>query len=168
MGLVDAQAHGACSACLGLGLAPPVHSTDNAPMDKMRIDKWLWAARFYKTRSLASDEIDKGRIEINGQTTKPAREVKPGDTVQLRQGPQVRTVVVLGLSAQRGPAPVAQQLYQETAESIEKRSQQALQQRYAREPALSQEQGRPTKRDRRELEQARHGWDARWSATLDK
>jgi ribosome-associated heat shock protein Hsp15 len=85
----------------------------------------------------------------------------------MRQGPQVRTVLVLGLSAQRGPAPVAQQLYQETAESIENRQQLALQQRYAREPALSLEQGRPTKRDRRDLEQARHGWDARWSASLD-
>lgn len=112
-------------------------------MDKLRIDKWLWAARFYKTRSLACDEIDKGRVEVNGQTAKPAREVKPGDTVQMRQGPQVRTVLVLGLSAQRGPAPVAQQLYQETAESIENRQQLALQQRYAREPALSLEQGRP-------------------------
>jgi ribosome-associated heat shock protein Hsp15 len=136
-------------------------------MDKLRIDKWLWAARFYKTRSLACDEIDKGRVEVNGQTAKPAREVKPGDTVQMRQGQQVRTVLVLGLSAQRGPAPVAQQLYQETAESIENRQQLALQQRYAREPALSLEQGRPTKRDRRDLEQARHGWDARWSASLD-
>lgn len=144
-----------------------VQRPDNQRMDKLRIDKWLWAARFYKTRSLACDEIDKGRVALNGQTAKPAREVKPGDTVQMRQGPQVRTVVVLGLSAQRGPAPVAQQLYQETTESIENRQQLALQQRYAREPALSLPQGRPTKRDRRELEQARHGWDARWSASLD-
>ena len=144
-----------------------VQRPDNQRMDKLRIDKWLWAARFYKTRSLACDEIDKGRVALNGQTAKPAREVKPGDMVQMRQGPQVRTVVVLGLSAQRGPAPVAQQLYQETTESIENRQQLALQQRYAREPALSLAQGRPTKRDRRELEQARHGWDARWSASLD-
>lgn len=134
----------------------------------MRIDKWLWAARFYKTRSLASEDIDKGRVEVNGQTAKPSREVKTGDTVLIRQGPGQRTVVIAGLSAQRGPAPVAQLLYQETAESIEQRAKQALQQRYAREPALSLEQGRPTKRDRRDLEQARHSWDERWSASVDK
>ena len=134
----------------------------------MRIDKWLWAARFYKTRSLASEDIDKGRVAVNGQTAKPSREVKTGDTVQLRQGAVQRTVVIAGLSAQRGPAPVAQQLYQETADSMEQRAKLALQQRSAREPALSQEQGRPTKRDRRDLEQARHGWDERWSASVDK
>jgi ribosome-associated heat shock protein Hsp15 len=117
---------------------------------------------------LASEDIDKGRVEVNGQTAKPAREVKPGDTVQVRQGAVQRSVVIAGLSAQRGPAPVAQLLYQETADSIEQRAKLALQQRYAREPALSQEQGRPTKRDRRDLEQARHGWDERWSASVDK
>jgi ribosome-associated heat shock protein Hsp15 len=137
-------------------------------MEKMRMDKWLWAARFYKTRSLASEDIDKGRVEVNGQTAKPSREVKPGDTVQVRQGAVQRTVVIAGLSAQRGPAPVAQGLYQETADSIEQRAKLALQQRYAREPALSLEQGRPTKRDRRDLEQARHSWDERWSASVDK
>ena len=146
---------------------PEAASGDNEAMEKMRIDKWLWAARFYKTRSLASEDIDKGRIEVNGQTAKPSREVKPGDTVQVRQGAVQRTVVIAGLSAQRGPAPVAQLLYQETADSIEQRAKQALQQRYAREPALSQEQV-PTKRDRRDLEQARHGWDERWSASVDK
>ena len=97
-----------------------------------------------------------------------SREIKTGDTVLIRQGPGQRTVVIAGLSAQRGPAPVAQLLYQETAESIEQRAKQALQQRYAREPALSLEQGRPTKRDRRDLEQARHSWDERWSASVDK
>ncbi len=147
---------------------PEAARGDNVAMEKMRIDKWLWAARFYKTRSLASEDIDKGRIEVNGQTAKPSREVKPGDTVQVRQGAVQRSVVIAGLSAQRGPAPVAQLLYQETADSIEQRAKQALQQRYAREPALSQETGRPTKRDRRELEQARHGWDERWSASVDK
>ena len=137
-------------------------------MDKIRIDKWLWAARFYKTRSLASDEIGKGRVAINDQTAKASREVKVGDMVSTRQGDITRTLKILALSDQRGPAPVAQLLYQETADSIEQRAKQALQQRYAREPALSQEQGRPTKRDRRDLEQARHGWDERWSASVDK
>jgi ribosome-associated heat shock protein Hsp15 len=77
-------------------------------MDRLRIDKWLWAARFYKTRSLATDEIDKGRVNINGQEVKPAREVKVGDTVSLRREGLTRTVLVKGVSAVRGPAPEAQ------------------------------------------------------------
>ena len=137
-------------------------------MDKLRIDKWLWAARFYKTRSLAAEEIDKGRVAVNGQQVKPARELKVGDTVAMRREGVTRTVVVQGLSAVRGPAPVAQQLYQETADSVEARTQAAEQRRLAREPALSIEHGRPTKRGRRELEEARRqGWGDRWSASLD-
>ena len=137
-------------------------------MDKLRIDKWLWAARFYKTRSLAAEEIDKGRVAVNGQEVKPARELKVGDTVAMRREGVTRTVVVQGLSAVRGPAPVAQQLYQETAESVEARAQAAEQRRLAREPALSIEHGRPTKRGRRELEEARRqGWGDRWSASID-
>lgn len=136
-------------------------------MDKLRIDKWLWAARFYKTRSLATDEINKGRVQINGQDVKPAREVKAGDRVAVRLGPVTRTVLVLAVSHARGPAPVAQGMYEESAESVAARSAAAEQHRLAREPALSIEQGRPTKRERRELDQARHGWDDRWSASLD-
>ncbi|MEW6466207.1 S4 domain-containing protein [Tibeticola sp.] len=136
------------------------------PMDRLRIDKWLWAARFYKTRALAVDEIDKGRVLINGQAAKPAREVKPGDTVQLRQGAVQRTVVVRGISAQRGPASVAQQLYEETAESVAARERAAEQRRLAPEPALTLTHGRPTKRDRRELGKAQ-GWGERWSASID-
>ena len=135
--------------------------------EKLRIDKWLWAARFYKTRTLAAEEIGKGRIEVNGQEAKPAREVKLGDTVSLRQSSVVRTVVVKGLSHVRGPAPVAQQLYEETPESAKAREQAAEQRRYAREPALSIEQGRPTKRGRRELDDAQRGWGDRWSASVD-
>src|SRR5205085_11235593 len=78
-----------------------------ARMDRQRIDKWLWAARFYKTRSLAAEEIGRGRVEINGQEAKPSREVKAGDTVSLRQGHLQRIVVVKGLSGVRGPAPSA-------------------------------------------------------------
>ena len=133
-------------------------------MDSQRIDKWLWAARFYKTRSLAVEEIGKGRVEVNGQSVKPAREVRIGDRVVLRQGPVTTTVQVLGLSPQRGPAPVARQLYLETPESVAARAQAAEQRRLAREPALSIAEGRPTKRDRRQLE---HHWNARWSASLD-
>jgi ribosome-associated heat shock protein Hsp15 len=136
-------------------------------MDKLRIDKWLWAARFYKTRSLAVEEISRGRVEVNGQEVKPAREVKVGDTISLRQTSLVRTVVIKGLSGLRGPAPVAQQLYEETAESLQAREQAAEQRRYAPEPALSIEQGRPTKRGRRELDDAQRGWGDRWSASVD-
>lgn len=137
-------------------------------MERMRIDKWLWAARFYKTRSLAVDEIGKNRVQVNGDAAKPAREIKPGDTVALRQGAVTRTVRVLGLSLQRGPAPVAQQLYEETPESLAAQAAAREARRVSREPALSIEQGRPTKRERRHLDTARqHGWGDRWSASVD-
>jgi ribosome-associated heat shock protein Hsp15 len=139
------------------------------PMDKIRIDKWLWAARFYKTRSLATDEIGKGRVAINDQTAKASREVKVGDMVSTRQGDITRTLKILALSDQRGPAHVAQALYEETPESIALREKISLQRRLAREPALSIEQGRPTKRNRRELEKAKDvSWNNRWSASLDE
>ncbi len=133
-------------------------------MDSLRIDKWLWAARFYKTRSLAAEDLGKHRVQVNGQDAKASREVKPGDRVRLRQGVIVREVVVRGISAARGPAPVAQQLYEETPESLQAREAAAQQRRVAAEPALSIEQGRPTKRDRRQMDKA---WDDRWSAGLD-
>jgi ribosome-associated heat shock protein Hsp15 len=136
-------------------------------MERLRIDKWLWAARFYKTRSLASEEIDKGRVQVNGQEVKPAREVKAGDTVALRREGIVRTVVVKGVSNMRGPAPVAQLLYEETPESLLAREQNAEQRRLAPEPAHAIEHGRPTKRGRRELDAANKGWGDRWSASLD-
>jgi ribosome-associated heat shock protein Hsp15 len=137
-------------------------------MNSMRIDKWLWAARFYKTRSLATDEINKGRVQVNGQVAKPARDIKPQDTVMLRQGDITRTVLVIGLSQSRGSAPVAQALYQETPESLALRAKVTEQRRLAREPALSIEHGRPTKKDRRELQQASKGWGDRWSASVDE
>ena len=130
----------------------------------MRIDKWLWAARFYKTRSLAAEELDKGRVQLNGHAVKPAHEIKPGDTLALRQGPVLREVLVKGLSMQRGPAPVAQALYEESADTIQKRLQDAEQRRLHREPAQSIEHGRPTKRERRNIDK---GWDSRWSASID-
>ncbi len=136
-------------------------------MDKIRIDKWLWAARFYKTRTLAVDDIALGRVEVNGQVAKPSREVKPGDTVAVRRESVTRTVVVRGLSGVRGPAPVAQQLYEETPGSLAAREKAAEQRRYAREPALAIEHGRPTKRGRRELDEARRDWGDRWSASVD-
>lgn len=118
-------------------------------MERIRIDKWLWAARFYKTRSLASLEIDKGRVLVNGQTVKPAREVKPGDSIQVTTGNIIRTVDIQTLSDKRGPAPVAALLFTETPESITRRVKVAELHRLAPEPALSRTQGRPTKRDRR-------------------
>ncbi len=130
----------------------------------MRIDKWLWAARFYKTRSLAAQELDKGRIQLNGHAVKPAHDIKPGDKLTLRQGTVLREVQVLGLSMQRGPAPVAQALYEESADSLEKRLLAAEHRKLNSEPAASIEHGRPTKRDRRSIDK---GWDSRWSASID-
>lgn len=139
----------------------------NAP-DSMRLDKWLWCARFYKTRSIAADEVGRGRVTVNGQLAKPARDLRCGDTVALRQGPIERTVVVQGLSGQRGPAPVAQTLYAETPESVAQRQRLAEQRRLAPEPATTIAQGRPTKRDRRDIDRARGtGWGDRWSVSLD-
>jgi ribosome-associated heat shock protein Hsp15 len=145
-----------------------------APHDtqaRVRLDKWLWAARFFKTRGLSSDEIDKGRILVNGQTAKPSKEPRVGDTIEVRQAQVVRTVVVRALSSVRGPAPVAALLYEETAESIQQRQAAAESRREAPEPSLSLTQGRPTKRDRRDMQALRNrpppSWDDRWSASLD-
>jgi ribosome-associated heat shock protein Hsp15 len=133
----------------------------NAP-ETVRLDKWLWAARFFKTRSLATEEISRGRVLVNGQDAKPSRDVRAGDRIELRQGPDLRSIVVKGLSAVRGPAPVAQALYDETPESVARREEAARRRREAPEPSLSIDQGRPTKRDRRQLAE----WN-RWTATKD-
>ena len=129
---------------------------------RVRLDKWLWAARFFKTRALAAEEADRGRVQVNGADAKPAREVRIGDRIRLRQGVVERTVDVLALSSVRGPAPVAQALYAETAESTAARERAAAARRLAPEPAESLEQGRPTKRDRRRLAD----WQ-RWSASAE-
>jgi ribosome-associated heat shock protein Hsp15 len=125
-------------------------------MEKTRIDKWLWAARFFKTRSLATDEVNHGRIQIDQRDVKPSREVRVGDTVAIVQAKIARTVVIKGISEQRGPAPVAQQLYEETPESLQSRAVAMERNRLSPEPALAIAHGRPTKRDRRELQK---GWD---------
>lgn len=122
--------------------------------DKIRLDKWLWAARFYKTRSLAVQEIGKGRVLVNGQSTKPAREVGPDDLISIRKDDPATHVRVLAVSNVRGPAPVARLLYDETPESVAAREHAAEMRRLAPEP--SQEiAGRPTKRDRRLIDRAR-------------
>jgi ribosome-associated heat shock protein Hsp15 len=133
----------------------------NSP-ETMRLDKWLWCARFYKTRSLATEEIGKGRVTVNGQQAKPARDLRCGDTVALRQG-----VIARGLSGARGPAPVAQRLYEETPDSIAAREKAAEQRRLAPEPAAALQEGRPTKRDRRNIDRAQN-WGDRWSASIDE
>ena len=128
----------------------------------VRLDKWLWAARFFRTRSLAIEDIARGRVVVNGQVAKASREVRPGDTLVFRQGVVARTVIVRGVSGVRGPAPVAQALYEETPESIAAREAAARDRRLTPEPAATIEHGRPTKRDRRQLAD----WD-RWSASID-
>lgn len=136
--------------------------TSDASGAKVRLDKWLWAARFFKTRSLSADEIGKGRVQVNGQAAKASRDVRVGDLIALRQGHVARTVLVTAATEQRGPASVAQTMYAETAESIAAREKQALERRMNTEPSLAIEQGRPTKRDRRQLAD----WN-RWSASAD-
>ena len=134
-------------------------------MDKVRIDKWLWAARFYKTRSLATEEVHKGHVQVNGADVKASREIRVGDSIVLLQARVPRTVLVTGLSGQRGSATVALTLYEETAESKRLRESEAERRRLSPEPALTIEGGRPTKRDRRDLQK---GWGDRWSASVDK
>ncbi len=137
-------------------------NADDGSAGGVRLDKWLWAARFFKTRALAVEEISRGRVSVNGQVAKASREPKPGDLVALRQGVVSRTVKVLGLSKARGPALQAQNLYEETVESVAARQRAAEQRRLGAEPAQSIEQGRPTKRNRRQLAD----WQ-RWSASAD-
>jgi ribosome-associated heat shock protein Hsp15 len=116
--------------------------------DKMRLDKWLWAARFFKTRSLATQAIENGRVKLNDERIKPAHEVKPGDRLALHVGDCNWALTVRGLSMQRGPAPVAQALYEEEPASLARRQQQASDRKSALNPAAAIK-GRPTKRDRR-------------------
>jgi ribosome-associated heat shock protein Hsp15 len=130
--------------------------------EKVRIDKWLWAARFFKTRSIAVQNINKDRIQINGQNVKPAREVKIGDTILIKMPREYKTVVVKGLSQVRGPAPVAQQLYEETPESIAERERRAELRRLAPEPAHQIRSGRPTKRQRRDIERFTNKFGGEW------
>jgi ribosome-associated heat shock protein Hsp15 len=124
-------------------------------MDDIRIDKWLWAARFFKTRSLAQAAIAAGHVLVAGESVKLSRAVRLGDEVRVRAGNFVRSVIVLAVSNQRGSATVAQTLYQETPESIRTRVEEAARRALYTEPADSIESGRPTKRHRRQLERWR-------------
>ena len=120
----------------------------------MRIDKWLWAARFYKTRSLAQQAVEGGKVKLNGERVKPAKEVRAGDQLDLHIGTQDWTVSVLQLSDKRGPASVAQTLYKELTESLQRRAEQTALCKLAVDPAHDRH-GRPTKRERRHLDRWR-------------
>ncbi len=120
----------------------------------MRIDKWLWAARFYKTRSVTQAAVEGGKVKLNGERVKPAKDVRTGDRLDLTIAAQDWTITVLVLSDKRGPASVAQTLYQESAESQARRAEQSALRKFAAEPEL-QRHGRPTKRDRRQLDRWR-------------
>jgi ribosome-associated heat shock protein Hsp15 len=127
-----------------------MQSDDGETNERVRLDKWLWAARFYKTRALAADAIDGGKVEVNDTRAKRAKMVHLGDEVRVRQTPFEHVVIVRGIADRRGPASVAATLYEETADSKKKREALATQIRSM--PADDWDSGRPTKRDRREIE----------------
>ena len=126
---------------------------DETASGGVRIDKWLWAARFYKTRSLAAEAITSGKVELNGERTKPAKGVKAGDSVRIRSGVFEQVVQVKALSDKRGPATVAQTLYEETPESAAARAKLAERMRYEMPAAM--DSGRPSKKDRRDIARLR-------------
>lgn len=118
--------------------------------DTVRLDKWLWAARFFKTRSLATDAVDRGKVTVNGDKVKPARAVRVGDVLDIDNGSDRWEVDVMNLSETRGPAPVARNLYEETDKGVQRRADVAEGRRLFREPTQDIK-GRPTKRDRRQI-----------------
>lgn len=123
-------------------------------MDKVRIDKWLWVARFYKTRALAAAAVDSGKVEMNDERPKRARMVAAGDRIRVRVGPYEHRILVLGVSERRGSAPVAQALYEEEEGSVKAREVMAAHVR-AMNAGTGYESGRPTKKDRRDIERVR-------------
>jgi ribosome-associated heat shock protein Hsp15 len=136
-----------------------VQRDDENGDDRIRLDKWLWAARFFKTRSLAAEAIGGGKITVNGERAKPAKPVKLGDEIRVQLGQFQHVVMVRGLLERRGPASVAQTLYEETEESRAARARLAEQLRMAPSGLVYEEKGRPTKRDRREISRFRKGFD---------
>ena len=128
------------------------------PLASIRIDKWLWAARFFKTRSLAQEEMELGRVRLAGQRLKPSRDVKPGDRLTVERGEERFEIFVEKISAVRGPAPVAQTLYRETYESRELRERASEMRKIAIEPASTIAKFRPTKRDARLIRRVQSGW----------
>jgi len=123
-----------------------------------RIDKWLWAARFFKTRALAAEAVSGGKVEVNGARAKPSRAVRPGDEINVRRGPYEWTVVVRHVAKLRGPAPQAQLLYQETEASMRSR-EATIARRKLEHPPEVDDSGRPSKKDRRAIARfTRRGW----------
>jgi ribosome-associated heat shock protein Hsp15 len=122
--------------------------------NKVRLDKWLWAARFYKTRSLAAEAVETGKVEVNGERAKRAKQLQVGDTLRIRLGPYHHIIVVRALSERRGPASFAATLYEETAEGRKAREAMQVQVKAA-QSASGYESGRPTKKDRRDIERLR-------------
>jgi ribosome-associated heat shock protein Hsp15 len=123
-------------------------------VDGLRLDKWLWAARMFKTRALAHEALELGRVRSDGVALKPSRAARVGETLEIRRGEERWVVKVVGLSAQRGPAAAAQALYEETPESRAERERKAQSRRYAGEPSAVLK-GRPTKREGREMRRLR-------------
>jgi ribosome-associated heat shock protein Hsp15 len=121
------------------------------PTDRVRVDRWLWAARFVKSRSLAIDAVKGGRVQVNGDRAKPSRAIKPGDLLEITLGQVRQTVVVRAIADRRGPAAEARLLYDETPESLAARELQASEDRLGRPPGADRA-GRPTKRDRRRID----------------
>lgn len=126
-----------------------MHDQDNS--EDVRIDKWLWAARFFKTRGVAAEAVGGGKVEINGERAKPSRLVRPGDRLSIRRGPYEWTVIVKSLAKLRGPASQAQTLYEETEESLRRREAAAAQMKLERSGRFDSP-GRPSKKDRRAME----------------
>lgn len=131
------------------------HTDHRLLADRVRIDKWLWAARFFKTRSLAVEAIGGGKILVNGERIKPAKTVQAGDTVSIRLGPYEHVVRIVALSERRGPATAAALLYQETTASLDARAKLGEQLRMAPPAFVFEDKGRPSKKDRREIERLR-------------
>ena len=126
-------------------------------IEEVRVDKWLWAARFFKTRSLATEAINGGKVHLNGQRIKPSRKLKVNDTLSISIGQVEKVVIVLGLSDRRGPASIAQSLYEETAESIQKREEKK--QLMASQPQMDRFWGKPNKKDRRDIRKFKQTFD---------
>jgi ribosome-associated heat shock protein Hsp15 len=142
---------------IGQSVNLPIRQSANLPMlDDTRIDKWLWAARFFKTRSQATAAVTGGKVVINGDPAKPSKAVKVGDQLRLRIGPAEYRIVVTGIGERRGSAAVAQTLYEELPESVAERQRIAAERRSAGAPSY-EEKGRPSKKDRRDLERWRRG-----------
>ncbi|ATZ67508.1 RNA-binding S4 domain-containing protein [Acinetobacter haemolyticus] len=137
---------------------PKQHEAES--MDAMRIDKWLWAARFFKTRSIAKAAIEGGKVHHNNERVKVSRDVRIGMQLTIQQGFDKKTVVVKALSSVRGGAPIAQQLYEETTESIERRELHTSQRKLHN---LARPDHRPSKKDRRDINRFKHENAQSWS-----